>query len=151
MINKRDVEIPHYLETTDMLKIWLENRFFDGLYSDDCACAIGDLCACGEGYLSCHPGFLVACDCGDHDYHIISMWEFKSIIDSLTADLSSVTKQLDDAQKEKVQLIGYLDRSTEAICSTCNVDCEQAIEFEREPCWGKELRDIIDKAGYKNE
>ena len=53
-------------------------------------------------------------------------------------------------EKELSRVVGFLDRSVEAICGKCNVDCDQATEFERESCWGKTLRDIIEKAGYKN-
>lgn len=57
-----------------ILEEWLKANGFDGLYSDDCGCEIGDLAPCDEPMTACEPGYLSACDhdsCGeDHDFHI---------------------------------------------------------------------------------
>lgn len=56
-----------------IVKEYLKNNKYDGLYNpdSDCACGIDDLYPCGGEWIDkCEPGYQVPCDCGDHDYHI---------------------------------------------------------------------------------
>ena len=58
----------------DIVKEYLENNNYDGLYSDNggCACHLSDLIPCGnEKIEQCRPGYKSKCDCGDRClYHI---------------------------------------------------------------------------------
>ena len=67
------MKIPESIKTTDELKLWLKENDFDGMFSEDCACSIDDLEACGQGWVGCDPGYKMPCDCWDHDYHIGSV------------------------------------------------------------------------------
>lgn len=51
---------------------YLAQRGYDGLSNNDldCACAASDLAPCGDICLDCEPGDKIACDCGEHDWHI---------------------------------------------------------------------------------
>jgi len=53
-------------------------------------------------------------------------------------------KALAAKDAEILTLLKMLDRSGAEICSKCTVDCEQICDYEREPCWGKELRSFLD-------
>lgn len=55
-------EVERLRERNEMLstpntKEWLKTRGYDGLYTDDCGCFLDDLGPCGEGVLSCYPGY----------------------------------------------------------------------------------------------
>lgn len=55
----------------EIVRAHLESNGFDGLYSpSECACKVDDLAPCGGLKEDCEPGYLQACDCGDHDWHI---------------------------------------------------------------------------------
>ena len=61
------------MDVLDMVEEWLKANEFDGLCSDmECACVIGALNPCGEMRAGCTAGYKVPCDCGDHDWHIVS-------------------------------------------------------------------------------
>ena len=47
----------------DMVKEWLENHGYSGLYDDfECGCGIDCLMPCGEPRENCSPGYRVPCD-----------------------------------------------------------------------------------------
>ena len=58
----------------EIIKEYLEENGYDGLYYDDCACSVEDLIPCDEPNTNCQPGYKGACnggDCdGDCDFHI---------------------------------------------------------------------------------
>lgn len=57
----------------EILKQWLKEHGYDGLYiPDECACELDDIapCCCQESVLACEPGYKTPCDCGDHNFHI---------------------------------------------------------------------------------
>lgn len=60
------------MNVKEIIKKYLQENFFDGLYCPgECACELDDLFPCGEGDLvHCQPGYRGPCDCGDHDFHI---------------------------------------------------------------------------------
>ena len=49
---------------------FLVDNNYDGLFNDDCACENSNLFPCSQVDMSCEAGVRVACDCGDHDFHI---------------------------------------------------------------------------------
>lgn len=52
---------------------YLIKNNFDGLWSDECACILGDLMPCDDwGIDNCEPGYKRPCpkNCGEHDFHI---------------------------------------------------------------------------------
>lgn len=60
------------LTTREMIRKYLKDNDYDGLFSNEgeCACVPDDLCPCGEPPLDCEAGYRQTCDCGDHDFHI---------------------------------------------------------------------------------
>jgi hypothetical protein len=60
------------MDVFDITVEYLEKNKFDGLQSGcgECACKIGDLAPCGELRGDCEPGYLVASECREHDFHI---------------------------------------------------------------------------------
>jgi hypothetical protein len=46
------------MEVLDIVKAWLTDNNFDGLFSDggECACLISNLQPCGENFSDCGPG-----------------------------------------------------------------------------------------------
>lgn len=55
----------------EIMRQYLVEHKYDGLYLwGECACICDDLMPCGEYSGICEPGYIVDCDCGDHDYHI---------------------------------------------------------------------------------
>ena len=54
----------------EIIKRFLLENKYDGLFNDDCACENADLFPCSQVDVSCEAGFKVPCDCGDHDFHI---------------------------------------------------------------------------------
>ena len=62
---------PISYELTEIVRAWLKNHGFDGLYmTGECACVVDDLFPCGHACPDCSAGYIIPCDCGDHDYHI---------------------------------------------------------------------------------
>ena len=63
------------MNVTDIVKGWLIERGYDGLYREDCGCALEDLMIC-DGNAECEPGHKIPCDpetCpvnGDCPFHI---------------------------------------------------------------------------------
>lgn len=57
------------MDIQEIVKKWLIDNGFDGLFSECCSCDVGDLMACGQPQ-NCQPGYKVPCDCGDHRFHI---------------------------------------------------------------------------------
>ena len=63
------------MKTGEIIKTYLRENGYDGLYSDnDCACELDDLAPCGEFQTDCEVGYLTPCDgtCtpGNCDFHI---------------------------------------------------------------------------------
>lgn len=55
----------------EILKKWLKENGYDGLYWDGCGCAIGDLMPCGEPNEDCSAGIFQPCNCGGGcDFHL---------------------------------------------------------------------------------
>jgi hypothetical protein len=46
----------------NILEQWLREHGYDGLYTTDCGCKIGDLVPCGEDCTECMPGVLTSPD-----------------------------------------------------------------------------------------
>ena len=46
------------MDVLDIVKNWLTDNNYDGLYSEggECACELLDLQPCGENFSDCHPG-----------------------------------------------------------------------------------------------
>lgn len=100
-----DIDIPACLEDKETLTVWLKNRFFDGLYFEDCACCLDDLHACGEGYGSCHPGFKIQAHDAEVDYYIVSPEEFKSRYDRMEREKNEeITNLMDEVEGLKDEL-----------------------------------------------
>lgn len=57
----------------DIVRWFLKNMGYDGLYNEIgvCACLVNDLAPCGEIQGTCQPGYLDDCHCGEHDWHIV--------------------------------------------------------------------------------
>lgn len=61
------------MNVREMLEKSLRENGFDGLVHEEgeCACQIGELVPCESDFTSCHPGYKVACQCGNGcDFHI---------------------------------------------------------------------------------
>ena len=60
-------------EVEVILKNWLREHGYEGLYHSDsfCACRLEDLIPCDGPNMDCQVGYLDPCDCPDgHDFHI---------------------------------------------------------------------------------
>jgi len=57
-----------------IVQMYLTDYAFDGLYAADgvCTCVRDDLFPCDEPRPTCRPGYRVPCDCGGHDFHVVS-------------------------------------------------------------------------------
>ena len=60
------------ISVKEITEKYLRENGYDGLYSDYCACKVGDLFPCvAEGVENCMPGYESPCDCGDDcGFHI---------------------------------------------------------------------------------
>ncbi len=59
------------MNVVEIIEAYLRANGFDGLYTDDCGCQLGDLMPCDGGVGECCPGYRQPCDCGEgHYYHI---------------------------------------------------------------------------------
>jgi hypothetical protein len=45
------------MEVIEIVEIFLIEKGYDGLYSDDCGCMVGDLAPCGEMKSDCCAGY----------------------------------------------------------------------------------------------
>jgi hypothetical protein len=51
-------EAENMLNVEQILKKWLKDNGYDGLYCSGCGCSINDLAPCGMIYImDCHPGY----------------------------------------------------------------------------------------------
>jgi hypothetical protein len=57
----------------EIVKKYLEDNSYDGLYNDDwdCACDVKDLMPCYDRSYQCSAGYRAPCDCGEHNFHIV--------------------------------------------------------------------------------
>lgn len=55
----------------EIIEKYLRDNNYGGLYADHCACLVNDLMPCGELGTDCEPGYVVPCDCGEHDFHVV--------------------------------------------------------------------------------
>ena len=64
------------MTVTEIVKKYLKENGYDGLYSEDCGCEVDDLAPCCEYGMECESGYRLPCDpktCtadGDCDFHI---------------------------------------------------------------------------------
>lgn len=65
------------MNTIEIIKKYLEENKYDGLFCDYCGCSIDDLIPCDGDYITnCEPGHKIKCDpetCsadGDCEFHI---------------------------------------------------------------------------------
>jgi len=64
------------IEVKDIIKDWLEQKGYTGLYSEECGCEIDDLMPCAgmdNSYDRCHPGYKHDCPpscvgCSNYDW-----------------------------------------------------------------------------------
>ena len=45
----------------EIVKQYLQENGYDGLYYNSCACEISDLMPCGEYFADCKPGYKIPC------------------------------------------------------------------------------------------
>ena len=51
----------------EILEKWLTDNGYDGLYTDECGCVVGDLAPCGEACsFTCQAGHKIPCPTPDH-------------------------------------------------------------------------------------
>ncbi len=51
------------IEVHDIIKEYLTAHGYDGLFGEECACLIDDICPCSsEMVLDCSPGYKTECD-----------------------------------------------------------------------------------------
>jgi hypothetical protein len=62
------------MDIKEIVKSYLEDNGYAGLWSPEgeCACVNDDLFPCGEVFSECEAGYKAACDCGEHDWHIVA-------------------------------------------------------------------------------
>ncbi len=53
-----------------IMRKWLNENGFDGLFNDECACLRKDLMPCDCPGTNCQPGYKIPCDCDCHEFHI---------------------------------------------------------------------------------
>jgi hypothetical protein len=67
------------MEIGDIIKKYLKDNGFSGLYSPaaDCGCDMEDLFACGEDCTGCEPGYKIEDPTGEHNYLITTKKSIK--------------------------------------------------------------------------
>ena len=67
------------MNVREIVKAWLTDHGYDGLFSPCCACKLDDLMPCDEPDAECKPGYLAPCPgpesevCdGDCNFHIVA-------------------------------------------------------------------------------
>ncbi len=64
------------MRVKEIVKEYLKQHGFDGLYNDQCGCEVDDLAPCSEFGWDCKPGYKTSCipeSCpadGECDFHI---------------------------------------------------------------------------------
>ncbi len=59
------------MDVKQIVKEYLVEHGYDGLYGEECACLIEDLAPCDEMCYDCSPGYKQPCDCEEeHDFHV---------------------------------------------------------------------------------
>jgi hypothetical protein len=64
------------MKIREIIRDYLLQNKCDGFYLEDadgCSCSLEEgLFPCGEPSLECKAGVKSSCDCGEHDFHIVS-------------------------------------------------------------------------------
>ena len=63
------------VDVRQIVALYLLENGFHGLGGVHCGCRLTELMPCDGPQDRCKPGYLVPCDCGDHDWHIRPMRE----------------------------------------------------------------------------
>ena len=79
----------------EIIKRFLLENKYDGLFNDDCACENAHLFPCSQVDVSCEAGFKVPCDCGDHGFHIA-----RTALASPTPEPEPVTVEVEELAQE---------------------------------------------------
>ena len=59
------------MNVREIIKTYLVEHGYDGLYAEECGCALDDLIPCGDYAGDCQPGYKVRCDCEEHNgWHV---------------------------------------------------------------------------------
>lgn len=120
------IEIPDYIECVDMLKPWLKNRQYEGLYRESCMCDLDELCACREGWGGCIPGYKIDDPEADMDYRIIDLENFKEEYSIAKFELNKYKQALHDMA---IKYACELGRNFCIYCLRCPQHAK-ACEFE---------------------
>ncbi len=61
----------------DIIKTWLKDNGYDGLYDDECGCEIDDLFPCGEPNEHCEAGYKIKFNHPEHGpgEYLSSEWD----------------------------------------------------------------------------
>jgi hypothetical protein len=80
-MNTREI-VKKRLEDREILKKYLVEKGFDGLYfEDECSCGLDHLADCCDDWEDCEPGYKIPCHCGDNcAFHIGPKNEKRSLI-----------------------------------------------------------------------
>ena len=58
-------------DVRNIIKDWLKEHGYDGLFNDECGCDLNDLMPCDRDCGECQPGYKQPCDCRrGYDFHI---------------------------------------------------------------------------------
>jgi len=97
------------LDVGDIVYAYLEKNGYHGLWnpSGECACVLKDLGACGEMSHECQAGYMAPCDCGDHDFHIVTKRP-GTIIPPSPIESDDIGKQIADIKQTVSQIAELL-------------------------------------------
>lgn len=102
------------MDVGDIVYEYLEKNGYHGLWNPDgeCACVLKDLGACDEMNQNCQAGYMAPCDCGDHDFHIVTERPGTIIppspIERASNELDDIGKQIADIKQTMSQIAELL-------------------------------------------